>query len=544
MRAMRWFTVLTVLFMAFRGLPSAAQDAAATTEAAAPPPATIDFMNREIATLRGPLAGATPDVRAQRAERLFERLDEGEFTKPLDQVPIRIAGTDAIAFRLGDRILFMLTPGDLDPADERPLKTVADATEALLAEAIAAHRESRHWPTLLRGLGLSVIATLVLGGLVWATSRLRSRLHRLVQSALAARIFKPSESNFDWTGAAYHLTGRIVQVLAIAAVLGLFYLWLVVVLEQFPLTRPLGDRLGSFLLDLLENIGRGFLAAIPGLIAIVVIFLIARALQDLVGRFFDAVQLGQISMPGLHPDTAGATRRMMGLLIWVIALTFAYPYIPGSQSDIFKGLSVLFGFMITLGSAGVVNQWMSGAVLIYSRALRKGDLVKVGDTTGVVQELNALSVKLVNHRNEEITLPNALVVGNTIINYTREDENHDRAYLTTSVTIGYDAPWRQVHALLLTAAAKTAGIRKTPPPHVLQRALSDFYVEYELCVQLEDPLGRAHRLSDLHANIQDEFNSHGVQIMSPHFEGQPDRAVVVPREKWHEPPAAGTDGKS
>ena len=220
-----------------------------------------------------------------------------------------------------------------------------------------------------------------------------------------------------------------------------------------------------------------------------------------------------------------------GVLVWVFGIAIAYPYIPLANSDSFKGLSVMFGFMLTLGSAGIVNQLMSGLVLIYSRALRVDDFVHVGDDMGVVKEMNILSTKIVNMRNEEITIPNALLVCKSIKNYTNMSLEKN-TMISTKVSIGYNHPWRQIHMLLCNAALNTSGVRQAPEPFVIQNSLADFYVQYELYAYVDRPLDRVTILSELHATIQDQFNAHGIQIMSPHFMTQPDNDVLVPKEKW------------
>jgi small-conductance mechanosensitive channel len=235
-------------------------------------------------------------------------------------------------------------------------------------------------------------------------------------------------------------------------------------------------------------------------------------------------------------ETARATRRVVVVLLWLFALTAAYPHIPGSDTDAFRGISVLLGVVISLGSTGLVNQIMSGFVVIYSRALRPGDWVRVGDTEGLVTEVGLLSTKLSTVRREQVAIPNAVLVGTATTNYTSL-AGDDGPLASTAVTIGYDAPWRQVHALLELAASRTDGVRKQPEPRVLQRGLSDFYVEYQLIVHLERAEDRFVVLSALHGHIQDAFNEQGVQIMSPHFVVQPSDPVVVPQAKWFAPPA-------
>jgi small-conductance mechanosensitive channel len=178
---------------------------------------------------------------------------------------------------------------------------------------------------------------------------------------------------------------------------------------------------------------------------------------------------------------------------------------------------------------------MSGLMLMYSRALRVGDFVRIGEIEGTVTHLGSLSTKVRTSRNEEITIPNAIVVSNATTNYTR---NADTGVMTpTSVTIGYATPWRQVHALLLLAAERTPDIRSAPKPVVLQTSLSDFHVQYTLLVSLANPTRRMPTLAALHANIQDAFNEYGVQIMAPSYEADPEGPKLVPRDQWYAAPA-------
>jgi small-conductance mechanosensitive channel len=192
--------------------------------------------------------------------------------------------------------------------------------------------------------------------------------------------------------------------------------------------------------------------------------------------------------------------------------------------------------MVTLGSTGIINQVISGLFVVYSKSVRPEDYVRVGDVEGEVIDVGFLATKLRTPRQEEITIPHSVIVGTATTNYSRLAGDHGMA-VTTSVTIGYDVPWRQVHALLQLGAARTPGLRRDPPPRVMQRELSDFYVQYLLLAHLEDGKKRAAVLSELHAQIQDAFNEFGTQIMAPHFESQPEKPVFVPKSKWHAAPA-------
>ena len=217
----------------------------------------------------------------------------------------------------------------------------------------------------------------------------------------------------------------------------------------------------------------------------------------------------------------------------------AYPYLPGSGSEAFKGLSVLVGVMISIGASGIVGQAAGGLMITYTHTLRLGEYVRIGDTEGTVTDLGIFATRVRTGMGEEVTLPNAYVVANTIKNYSRVVTGGHGFVLDTQVTIGYATPWRQVHAMLLQAAQRTAGLLAEPKPFVVQTALSDFYVEYRLVCYAgpEAPQQRALALDALHANIQDVFNEYGVQIMSPHYMMDPAQPQVVPKEKWYAPPA-------
>ena len=217
-------------------------------------------------------------------------------------------------------------------------------------------------------------------------------------------------------------------------------------------------------------------------------------------------------------------------------MSSAYPYLPGSQTDAFKGVSVFVGLMVTIGSSGLVSQIMSGFTITYSRALRLGDFVRIGDVEGTVHHLGVLSTKVRTLWNEDVTIPNAVVVAQTTTDYSRFGDI-DGVFTPTVVTIGYDAPWRQVHALLLQAAERTAGLRPEPKSVVFQTGLDDFYVRYTLLVCLERQDTRLITLNALNANIQDLFNEYGVQIMSPNYVFDPAAPKVVPKQNWFAAPA-------
>jgi small-conductance mechanosensitive channel len=260
--------------------------------------------------------------------------------------------------------------------------------------------------------------------------------------------------------------------------------------------------------------------------------------------FFARIESGEVTVQWMSEDTARPTRKLTQALLWVFAIAMAYPYFPGSNTEAFKGLSVLVGLMLSIGGAGVIGQAASGLIMIYSRVLREGEYVKIGEIEGVVTAVGIFSTKMITSSGEEVNVPNAIIGSSTTVNSSRLTEGNALVVHTT-VTIGYNTPWRQVHALLLRAAENTPGLRSVPKPFVSQSALSDFYIEYRLCAQIDRPEIRRITLTALHANIQDVFNEFGVQIMSPHYENDPLEKVWVPKEQWFAAPAEeGVDSES
>jgi small-conductance mechanosensitive channel len=332
------------------------------------------------------------------------------------------------------------------------------------------------------------------------------------------------------------LTKHAVRVVFAGAVLFLIYNWLTFVLRRFPYTRPWGESLRAFLTDQISTLGLNIAEAVPGLFTVLLIVLITRFAVGLTRAIFQAAEDGRIMLPYVYPETAQTSRRIFTALLWLLGIVVAYPYLPGSGSDAFKGVSVFVGLVLSLGSSGVVNQIMSGLTITYSRALRAGDFVRIGDVEGTVTQLAALSTKVKTPRGEEVTIPNAVVMSLVTTNYSRF-AGTEGVQVPTSVTIGYDVPWRQVHALLLLAAERTTGIREKPKPVVRQTALQDFYVQYTLLVCLEQPHLRGPILNSLHASIQDAFNEYGVQIMSPNYEADPEGRKFVPQDRWYAAPA-------
>lgn len=272
------------------------------------------------------------------------------------------------------------------------------------------------------------------------------------------------------------------------------------------------DRLGEVLIGATESI----IGYLPNLFTLILILIVTRYTLKLLRFFHEGINSRKIKVAGLHQELTEPTFQLMRFMIVALALVAAYPFLPGSDSPVFRGITIFVGFLLSLGSTSLVTNIVSGIVLTYTRGMRIGDRVKIGGTVGDVIERTLLVTRIRTIKNVVVTIPNGMVLNNEIVNYNAPmvDEG---LILNTTITIGYDVPWRKVHDLLIHAALATRDIISDPKPFVLQTSLDDYYVSYELNAYTHVPERMAMIYSELHQNIQDWFNEAGVEIMSPGY---------------------------
>jgi small-conductance mechanosensitive channel len=501
---------------------------------------TLVLNRRPIAAFHATFLGRTPSQRASLAAvALQSALQRGGPAK----VTVWIDG-DTAGLQVDGGIVFYLVPGDADGATGAALAAAAEAVRMRLQAAVLEVREMRDPRRIGEGVGYSLAASalaLVLMRLAW---RLRRRTVAWVDGALDRWLAGHGGQGLVATYAHYARSAArtVSTLLAWVTVLLLADLWFTFVLGQFAYTRPWSERSTEWLLGMLAQFTSAVVGAVPGLLTAGLIFVLARLVSRASTALLQRVERGDLSLGWLDADTAGPTRRIGNFVIWLFALAIAYPFLPGANSEAFKGVSVLAGLMLSLGASSVVGQIISGLSLMYSRTLRPGEYVKIGDTEGTVTVVGLFATKIQTGLGEEVSLPNALVFGQAVRNFSRLVPD-GQFVLHTAVTIGYATPWRQVHAMLLEAARRAPGVAQEPVPYVIQKALSDFYVEYRLCAQSSRsaPRRRAEVMNHLHGQIQDVFNENGVQIMSPHYRSDPAEPQVVPPEGWS-PGLARTNG--
>lgn len=387
-----------------------------------------------------------------------------------------------------------------------------------IGKAVAQYQEETKWQTVLKEslLSLLVVAIVVLlvYGVRYLTANLQTRIARQTGWFATGIHIR----NYELLNAQNVLKAlsKILTIIKWIVIILIVYLALPILFGIFPFTRDVSTTLLNYIVDPLKGIAHSVWAYIPNLITIIVLVVVFRYVLRFFKFIASEIERGQLRIPGFFADWANPTYQIVRVLILAFMLIVVFPYLPGSDSGVFKGVSVFMGVLFTFGSAGALGNVVAGLVLTYMRAFKIGDRVKIGEVTGDVIEKSLLVTRVRTIQNELISIPNSTVMNNHTINYS-SDAPDKGLIVHTTVTIGYDAPWRQVHQLLIDAALATPMIEQEPKPYVLQTSLDDYYVSYRINAFTKEPNRQAVIYSHLHANIQDKFNEAGVEIMSPHY---------------------------
>jgi small-conductance mechanosensitive channel len=509
------------LLLAIAGHPTLAAD---PSPAAVPPaevlldtvspetPAVVEFDGKTIYYVRTRVGSRSAQERAQAIEgRIAEVADAREAPGPLTVVE----GHASDIF-LGDRFIASVTEGDAGNRERRGF--YAQAVGRRIVDGIQRYRADRTPDVLVRSVGkaLGITALLIaaLYGLSFVRRRFGPPLSLLAISALSR--LRVQKFELIEEGTRRRLVAFVGGTIWVLIVLFAVLAWADAVAHLFPWTRGPADHALRFTLGAVGSVLSGVVGFLPNLVYILLFLMLGWGVQSLNRLFFRAVRAGAIQLPGFYPDWSGTTSMLVSVFIFALVAVAIYPYLPGSGSSAFQAIGLLLGAMISLGSGSAVANAISGIVLTYMRPFQTGDFVKIADATGTVVHQSMLAVRLVTIRNESVTLPASTVLAGQILNYSAQARESGVA-VRTSVTIGYDTPWRKVHELLLAAAGRTPGVRDTPPPWVIQAELQDFYVHYELDAYVDTPERQHFILSVLNQNVQDVFFAAGVEILSPHY---------------------------
>jgi len=534
----------TVLALVLAGTPNPARAQVASTPPeppaaqAGPPPAQgLDIEpGRAVPVLLGGepvvwiaagIGQYTPEVRAA---RIAERLEELVHDRSIRSPAVTVTDTqNSSELRVQKRLLMVVTEQDAQVMGvSRPL--LAGETAKALEAAIRAERERYAPATLTRGASRAALALAILLGVLWLIGRsqrwARVRLERWCERRLQA--MGARRLGEQRVRSMVRATGRLVFVAHV--VIGIIVLdaFLTYALGLFPWTRAAASRLAEYAATPVRAVVTALVGYLPDLFFVLVIWAVFYGAIRLVNIFASAVRDGHVVLPNFPAEWADPTRKIIRFLLVALGVVVAFPYLPASSSPAFTGVSVFLGVLVSLASSSALSNIIAGLVLTYTRAYRIGDRVQVGGTYGDIVATSLLVTRVRTIKNEEITIPNGIVLGNSVTNYSREAKTLG-LILHTSVTIGYDAPWRTVHGLLIDAALATPGILREPAPFVWQTALNDFYVTYEINAYTASAHDAPAIYADLHARIQDAFYAAGVEIMSPHYASLRDgNTVAIP----------------
>ena len=467
---------------------------------------------------------------SDRSERIRERLDNLVNLEEFDTAKIYIQEQDQLVLIFHEEeLLGNITKAD---ADEEGLSQLELASQ-LVKNLKKSYAENYEENSLIRNLIRAGYLVTILIILFLLVRLINSGFNRLIDWILrrwekyfnGLRIKNYEFLTKERQEALLRIIMRIIKVILIAILL---YLSLPLIFSLFPATKGLASSLLGFVTDPVFRILNGLIGYIPELFMILVISVVTYYIIKLISFISKEIEEEVISIPGFYPDWAKPTFNLLKVIITAFSFISIFPYLPGSDSPAFQGVSVFLGLLISLGSSSAISNIIAGLVIIYMRAFKIGDRVTIGDATGDVIEKTMLVTRIRTIKNEEVTIPNATILAGKTINYSGEREGAG-LILHTTVTIGYDVPWRQVHELLIAAAQATELIKEDPKPFVLQTSLDDFYVAYQLNAYTNFPGKSAFIYSALHANIQDKFNEAGVEILSPHYRAERDgNATTIP----------------
>ena len=464
-------------------------------------------------------AGTSGSVEA-RAQGITSRLEAVARDQSIPVEAIATAGTDlGTAIYAEDRLIMIVGEADAAIVGQTP-QALAEAYRDRIQAQTQEYRTERSADYLTRAAIIALLCTLGLVLIILVLANVMPQFSHWLDRQQDRWIPNVRLFNFDLL-TAHQLTAlvqAIARALHVALVVGLILVYLSYVLSLFPQTRTLGQSLFGYGVGALQIVWRGFIDYLPNLLSILIILVIASSLLRFARWMFASIRRGRLAIPGFYPEWATPTFRLVQFLVMAFALAIIFPYLPGSDSPAFQGVSIFFGLLVSLGAGGAIFSIVAGFILVYTRAFTEGDRIHFGDIEGFVEEKSLFVTRIRTIENVLVSVPNAALLNSNIGNYSALiRERQTPIVLKTTITLGYDVPWKLVHETLIAAADATSYVLKEPPPHVWQTSLDDFYVSYQLRACTIHPEMLDATYSELHQNLQDYCNQAGIEILSPHY---------------------------
>ena len=480
-------------------------------------PVVLD--GKTILIVRRGVGAFSAEERANAIQKRLENIAQDD-SLSIDNLKIISDSQDDVTYlTLNKQVILTITP-----QDARTYRTSRDelAKEALqkLKTGLTQYRKERRPTQLIEDLIYTVLATLVLLITLFLIVRLSGKIFPWVRNWIESRVPSLRVQSFEIISSATisFLCLRVFQFIRLFVVLTILYIYVSFVLSLFPWTRTFSLNVLNQFFGIIEFILDNIVEYLPNIFTITIIIAINYYILRAIKPFFTAIQRGNLVIPGFYADWAAPTYKIILVLIVALGAVVAFPYLPGFDSPAFRGISVFLGILFSLGSTSAVANVVGGVILIYTRAFQIGDRIQIGDVVGDVIEKTLLVTRIITVTNKVITIPNSSLLSSNVINFSVASRDFKRhLILQTTITLGYDLPWRKVHETLIQAALDTNNIMTDPAPFVLQTSLDDFYVSYQLNAYTDQTNLIVKIYSELHQNIQDKCNEVGIEIMSPHY---------------------------
>lgn len=438
---------------------------------------------------------------------------------------------DLLNVNLKDYYIMTLRDGDFDHPPEETFETAAHKIVERMKTVIKEERASHGPEVLIRGGISTAVSTLALILIFFIFSKVFPRIYSVIEEK-GKRIPSLKIQNWEVLNSqrvvAFILW--IAQTIRVLLTLLAIYIYVPLVLSFFPLTAPMAPTIFNFVAAPLKEMLHAFVGFIPNIFIILVIAVITAYVLKLIRFFFDEIEKGNIEFKGFYRDWAMPSFMLVRGLVIAFSLVVIFPYIPGSDSSAFKGVSVFFGVLLSLGSSSSIANIVAGVVITYMRPFKIGDVVKVNDTMGRVTEKNLLVTRIRTNKNVDITVPNSMILGSHIVNFSNNAET-DGLILSVRVDMGYEVPWQKIHKLLKEVARRTKDILPEPEAFIWHTNLDDNYISYELNAYTRNAPAMGQIKSDLLRNIQDVFHENGLELVSPMYTAVRDgNETTLPKE--------------
>jgi small-conductance mechanosensitive channel len=397
-------------------------------------------------------------------------------------------------------------------------KALADNYYTLLKQRLKTATETYNLKELAIQVGEALLVFALLIFLIWLVNRAFAWIGSRIVNSWTRRVDALAQKGApaNYVNRLLPFINTLLRVVKFVVIILLVYLSLPVLFYIFPWTKPIATQLLGYVINPLKSIVLAFLRYIPNLLTVMVIYVVTRYIVKFIGFIATEIKNGAFTIRNFYSDWAIPTYNIIRVILYAFMFVVIFPYLPGSQTKVFQGVTVFLGVLFSFGSSSAISNMVAGIVLTYMRPFKVGDRVRLGEVTGDVIEKNLLITRVRTIKNEDITIPNSSILSGHAVNYTSSAKTLG-LILHSTITIGYDMPWQTIHRLLIDAALATEGIQPEPKPFVLQTELNDFNVGYQINAYTDMPKKMALIYSELHKNIQDKFNEAGVEIMSPHF---------------------------